>query len=161
AYTEGDPATAASPALTVTDADDTNLTGATVQITGNYASGQDVLALPVPVGSITGSFTSGTGTLTLSGTDSVGNYQLALRSVTYLNTSSTPSTASRTVSWVASDASTNSTPATSTITINAVNNAPAITAGGTLNYTENDAPTAIDGTITITDVDSLTLSGAV
>ena len=46
AYTENDPATAIDTTITITDVDSANLTGATVQITGNYAAGEDVLALP-------------------------------------------------------------------------------------------------------------------
>ena len=81
-YTENDAATAIDPGLTVTDGDNANLTGATVAITGNFASGQDVLAFTNQFG-ITGNYNSGTGVLTLTGTTTVANYQTALRSVTY------------------------------------------------------------------------------
>ncbi|MEY2494848.1 MAG: large repetitive protein [Verrucomicrobiota bacterium] len=46
------------------------------------------------------------------------------------------------------------------VTINAVNDAPVLTAGATLNYTENQAATAIDTTITLTDVDSANMASA-
>ena len=52
AYTENDPATIISSTISVSDLDHTTLTGATVQITGNYANGQDVLSA-TPGGSIT------------------------------------------------------------------------------------------------------------
>jgi hypothetical protein len=54
-------------------------------------------------GAITGTWDAGTGTLTLSGTDTVANYQAVLRSVTYTNSSATPNMATRTVSFTASD----------------------------------------------------------
>lgn len=50
AYTENAAATAVDSAMTVTDADNTNLTGATVQITGNYSSLQDVLSFTNQLG---------------------------------------------------------------------------------------------------------------
>ena len=89
-YTENDPATAVTATLTASDVDNTNLTGATIQITGNYQNGQDVLSF-TNTGTITGNWNAATGTLTLSGSDTVANYEAALRSVKYANTSETPS----------------------------------------------------------------------
>src|SRR5205085_10424227 len=86
-----------------------------------------------------------TGTLTLTGSDTVAHYQSALRSVKYFNTSDNPSTASRTVSWQVDDGgSVNnlSNVATSTINVVAVNDAPVanndsynVDEGGTLSVT--------------------------
>ncbi|HKO59369.1 MAG TPA: Ig-like domain-containing protein [Thermoanaerobaculia bacterium] len=158
-YTESQPPQPLNASLTVTDADSANLTGATIAITTNFASGQDVLSF-TPLGSITGIYNSGTGVLTLSGTDSVANYQTALRSVSYSNSSENPSAAARTVTWTATDGAATSAPATSTINVTNVNDAPVVTAGGTLNYTENQAATVIDNSITVTDVDSGNATGA-
>ena len=69
---------------------------------------------------ITGSYNAATGILTLSGTASVGDYQAALRSVTYFNSSASPSSAVRTVSFQADDgqaANHASNVATSTINV--------------------------------------------
>ncbi len=49
---------------------------------------------------------------------------------------------------------------TFTVTVTAVNDAPAITAGGTLNFTEGNPATAIDTTITVTDVDNANIASA-
>ena len=68
------------------------------QITSNLNSGEDELDFTDQNG-ITGTYDSGTGVLTLTGTSSVANYQAALRSVTYENSSDDPSTATRTVSF--------------------------------------------------------------
>ncbi|MCW3014859.1 MAG: hypothetical protein JWO02_1951, partial [Solirubrobacterales bacterium] len=159
AYTEADPATAIDGGLAVTDPD-SSLTGATVQITGNHASPEDVLALPAQPG-ITGSYDSATGKLTLAGTATAAAYQAALQAVTYRNTSSNPSLAQRTVTFVARDASGTSAPATRAIAVSATDNAPDVAASaGSLAYTENDLATAIDTAITVTDVDSTHLTGA-
>ena len=82
AYTEGDGAVPADPGLTLTDPENDNISGATVQITGNHVQAEDELAF-VNQNGITGNYNDATGTLTLSGTTTVANYQTALRSVTY------------------------------------------------------------------------------
>ena len=71
AYTENDGAIAIDTGLTVTDLDDTNLESATIQITGNYTTGEDVLAFSNQLG-ITGSFNATNGMLTLTGDDHRG-----------------------------------------------------------------------------------------
>ena len=52
---------------------------------------------------ITGSWNAATGTLNLTGIDTVADYQAVLRSVTYIDTSSNPSGATRTVSFEVND----------------------------------------------------------
>ncbi|MCK1504295.1 VCBS domain-containing protein [Bradyrhizobium sp. 18] len=158
-YTENQAATAIDPALTVSDVDNTNLASATVQITGNYVNGQDVLGFTNQNG-ITGSFNAATGTLTLTGSSSVANYQTALDSVTYFNTSDNPSGLARTVTIITNDGAANSVAVTDTINVTPVNDAPVVVAGHTLNYTENQAATVIDGAITVSDVDSANLASA-
>ncbi|WP_326540719.1 cadherin domain-containing protein, partial [Pseudorhodoferax sp.] len=153
-------ATAIDPGLTVSDVDNATLSGATVTISANYANGQDVLAFTDQNG-ITGSWNAATGVLTLSGSASVADYQAALRSVTYLNTSDNPSTATRTVAFAASDGTATSTPATRDITVVASNDAPVVaTTGSQLDIVENAAATAIDPGLTVSDVDSPNLVGA-
>ena len=125
-YTENQAATAINSALTITDVDSSNLTGATVSITSNFATGQDVLAFTNQNG-ITGSYNAGTGVLTLSGAATVAQYQTALRSVTYSNSSDNPSTTARTISFQVDDgaaANHASNVATTTVTVAAVNDAP-------------------------------------
>jgi large repetitive protein len=158
-YTEDQAPTAIDPAITVTDVDSANLASATVQITGNYVSGEDLLAFS-NTATITGSFNAGTGTLTLTGSDTVANYQAALASVTYVNNSQNPSGLARTVTFIANDGAANSVAATDTINVTPVNDAPVTTAGGTLNYTENQAATAIDASVTVTDVDNTNMASA-
>ncbi len=160
AYTEGNPATAIDPALTVSDSSINVLAGATVTISGNYASGQDVLGFTSQNG-ITGSWNAATGVLTLSGSSSVANYQTALESVTYRNTSANPSTLTRTISFTATDGATPSAAATRTIQVTAVDNAPVVTTStGTLSYMMGNAA-AVDSAVTVSDVDSPNMASAV
>jgi Ca2+-binding RTX toxin-like protein len=162
AYTENQVAAAIDALLTVTDVDSASLTGATVSITGNFQSGQDVLGF-VDQNGITGSYVASTGVLTLSGTSSVANYQAALRSVTYFNSSDNPSGSTRTVSYAVDDgAALNhaSNIATVQVTVTPVNDAPLASpvtlAGGTENtvYTI-DAAALLAG---VTDPDGPSLS---
>ena len=125
AYTEnGSPAV--DPGLNVSDVDSPNLTGATVQITGNYQSSEDELEFS-DQNSIVGVFSQATGTLTLSGSSSVANYQTALRSVQYSNSSEDPNTTTRTVTFQVDDgaaANNLSNTVTRDISITRVNDAP-------------------------------------
>jgi methionine-rich copper-binding protein CopC len=167
-FTEDGPAVAVDGGLTVADPDlKAILTSATVQITGNYQSGQDLLSF-ADTPSISGSFDPSTGKLTLSGTDTLANYQAALRSVTYSNSSQNPSSAARTVTFVVNDGSASnnlSNTATKTVNVTPVNDAPALTQPDVaLGYTE-DTPTenhqdAIAPNLTLSDVDSTTITGA-
>ncbi len=93
-YTQGQAASPVNSALTLSDIDSPNLSSATVSITANFQSGVDVLGFTSQHG-ITGSFNSTTGALTLTGSASVADYQDALRSVTYSNSSATSGPASR------------------------------------------------------------------
>ena len=123
-------------------------------ITANYVNGQDVLASRHQNG-ITGTFNAGTGALTLTRQRTVANYQAALRSVTYANSSTNPSTATRTVSFVANDGRRTSNTATRNIAVAAVNDAPVVAmTASALAYTEGKSATAIDAGLTVTDADS-------
>ncbi|MEZ6087265.1 MAG: hypothetical protein R3C05_04400 [Pirellulaceae bacterium] len=102
--------------LTVTDVDDTNMESAVVQITGNYANGEDVLAF-VDQNGITGSWNATNGTLTLTGSATKADYITALRSITYNNTSENPSAATRTVSFNVNDGDANSNTVTRDIAL--------------------------------------------
>ena len=122
AYTEGDGATAIDPGLTLSDVDSANLTGATVRILFGFVSAEDSLGFVDQLG-INGSYDSGTGILTLSGTASVADYQTALRSVTYENSSENPNTGDRTINITVTDG-TSSSGANRTITVASINDDP-------------------------------------
>ena len=69
-----------------------------VQITGGFVTAEDVLTFTTQNG-ITGTFNDVNGTLSLSGTATLADYEAAIRSVTYTNTSDDPDTTTRTVSF--------------------------------------------------------------
>ena len=100
-YGENDLAAAISNVI-ITDADADEIASATVQITGAYQNGQDVLSFAYTA-SISGSFNRGNGTLTLTGTDSIADYQTALGNVEYSNTSEDPVETARTVTFIVTD----------------------------------------------------------
>ncbi|MEH2328405.1 cadherin-like domain-containing protein, partial [Nostoc sp.] len=136
-----------------------NNRGVPPTITSGFASAEDILAFTNQNG-ITGSYNSSTGVLTLTGSSTVANYQTALRSIIYTNSSDNPSTTPRTVSFLVNDGTANSSALTRNINITAVNDAPVATVtNSALTYTEN-ATTAIDSGITISDVDSANLASA-
>ncbi|MEA3043358.1 MAG: hypothetical protein QOH47_1196 [Sphingomonadales bacterium] len=161
AYTEQAAPTVLAPTLTVTDADDTNLEGATVQITSGLSIPFDYLTVNgatngVLMG-ITFNYSGATGILTLTGTAPLADYEAVLRQVGFESTSDSPGT-SRQISWRVNDGSVNSTAAVTTVTVTPVNDAPVVDLNGVgagtsavLNYTENAAVTPIAPAATVTD----------
>ncbi|WP_226163677.1 Ig-like domain-containing protein [Hymenobacter terricola] len=155
-------------ALTVTDLDNATLASATVSITGNYQSAEDVLAFTnVAMGNIAPASNSG-GVLTLTSagaTATVAQWQAALRAVTYTNSSNTPNTTPRTVSFAVNDGALGSNVATKNVSVTAVNDAPVVTtSGGNTAFTQSlpgpSTPVAIDAALTVTDLDNATLASA-
>ena len=124
AHTENVPVVVDS-GITVTDADSANLASGTVTIGAGYTAGQDVLGFTTQNG-ITGSWNAPT--MTLTGSATKADWQTALRSVTYTNTSDTPDTGDRTLNFVVNDGTLDSNTAAKTVTVTAVNDAPV--AGG-------------------------------
>ncbi len=149
AFTEGT-AIVVDAAIAVTQPGGTNLVSGSVSITGGFVSGQDVLIFTNQNG-ISGTYTAATGVLALTGSSSLANYQTALRSITYNNTSQNPTTANRTVTFVVNDGAANSNSATKTVSVTAVNNAPVITSAASTTGTEavlysyNATATDVDG----------------
>jgi hypothetical protein len=152
AYTENGGAVVVDGGLTVTDVDSTNLVSATITISVNYTTDQDVLSFTNQLG-ITGNWDADTGVLSLAGTAPVANYQTALRLVKYTNTSESPSTATRTVSFVV-NAGPASVPATRDITVAAVNDAPTDIALSIATVAENQESGTEVGTLTTVDPDT-------
>jgi VCBS repeat-containing protein len=145
-YGNASPPVQITNTLTVADADDTNIESATVSITNNFVNGEDVLSFTNQNG-ITGSYASGTGILTLTGSATLANYQTALRSITYSDSAGSPTQSVRTITFVVNDGDVNSN--TQTRNINVANNNPPVAnddtaaateAGGTANGTAGTNP---------------------
>ncbi len=92
---------------------------AVVKITAGYVEGEDELVFTNQNG-ISGSWDSDTGTLTLTGSASIAAYQTALRSVSYQNSSDTPETGERILSYTVSDGSVTSEPLARAINITTI-----------------------------------------
>ncbi|MGE2836950.1 beta strand repeat-containing protein [Mycobacterium sp. SMC-4] len=82
-YTAGNVPGKVTSGVTITDLEFDRIKSATIQITGNYVAGQDVLSFTANYG-VTGSFNAATGTLTLTAADpiSAGQFASVLNSVT-------------------------------------------------------------------------------
>jgi ELWxxDGT repeat protein len=129
-----------STILTVSDADDTNIAGATLQVGGGFIAGQDLLTINGGTsgtsGTISWSYNGGTGLLTLTGSATLAAYQALLRQAGFESTSNAPG-ASRTVTWKVNDGTVDSAAATTTVTVTAVNDGPVNTVPGAQGGTED------------------------
>ncbi len=101
--------------LSVIDIDNPILTGATVTIVNPLDGISEILAATT-AGNITASYSAGV--LTLSGTDTLANYQQVLRSLTYNNTAANPNLTNRTIQLTVTDGTDSSSVATTTLSVN-------------------------------------------
>jgi hypothetical protein len=121
-FTAGGPGVILDPTVHVTDASSAALTGATIAVGSGFLAG-DLLSADATGTSITPSYDTGTGVLTLTGSDTIAHYQTVLDSVTYSFDSSHGDPTSggtdngRTVEWAVSDATTTSSTGTSTLSV--------------------------------------------
>jgi hypothetical protein len=160
-FTEMGSAVAVGSGLVLTD-DGSNLTSASVRISAGFTSG-DTLAVGTP-GGLTVAYNAATGVLTLSGSASVATYQAALRSVSFVTSSEDPTSnsATRTLSWQATDsANLTSAASTSTLTVTPTADAPVMASVPTTwSYVEDDGTRIVAPTLTLSDLDDTRLSGA-
>jgi hypothetical protein len=162
-YPEGSGPVYITSTITVTDVDNANMTSATVQITGNYASGEDILSF-TSIYNINSSWNSGQARLTLYGTDTKAHYQQALRTVRYANTETeNPSPLTRTLTFRINDGTAQSDPVTRDIAISTANDPPVLAAieSTPVTYTEGGAPVILTSAITVTDVDDENIESAI
>ena len=137
-YTEQGAAVTLDSTLTVTDIDSINLASATVSISAASFFAGDILAATTTGTSISQSYNGTSGVLTLTGSDSVAHYKSVLESVTFsssvADTRNEGANPSRTIDWTASDGTSSSTVATSTVNI--PDEAPTLRCGDDVSYTE-------------------------
>jgi hypothetical protein len=131
--------------FTVSDLDNSTLASATVSITGNFHSGEDMLSFTntsaVTYGNIVASYNSGTGVLTLTSsgaTATLAQWQAAMRAVNYTDSAVTPNTATRTISFVVNDGTKSSAATTKTVTVTATDQTPVTSSGGNAAFTAGD-----------------------
>ena len=179
--------TAVDAGLTVADPGGSGIASATVSIASGLHSAEDVLAFAntdsATFGDIAGSYDAGTGVLTLTsaGGATVGEWQSALEAVTYTDTSDTPNTTPREVSFVVDGAVFDSAAVTKTVDVAPVNDPPVNTVPGAQHATpatdlaiggisifDPDAGSAamrttltvLDGTLTVAAVGGATVGGS-
>ncbi len=175
-------------AVTLSDTDSANLTGATVTIASGFVAG-DILRMSgglngTTASGITFGYNTGTGVLTLSGTASVADYQAALATLAFKSNSDNPGTA-RDITVVVNDGAASSAAAHINITVAPINDAPVNTvpgneaelSGGTIVFSvananaltvsdpdagTNDIRVKVDtdhGTLTLASTAGLTVTG--
>ncbi|BAQ64025.1 cadherin-like domain-containing protein [Geminocystis sp. NIES-3709] len=141
--------------LTLDDVDNLTLASATLSIT-NFLP-EDILVFNnnPSFGNITGNYVNGVLSLTSVGqTATLAQWQNALRSVTYTNSSEIPSNVDRVISIVVNDGSATSNITTKTVQVLPVNDTPILGTGSNINYLENASPVAIAPTMTLTNTDT-------
>ena len=153
---------ALASSLSTADVDGGYFVSATVQVTGGaFAGDGDVLAAATAGTSISASYDSATETLTLTNYDTIAHYQQVLASVTLQANSDNPdnygANKTRTLTWTVSDGQPNipagsRNSATSSLTIDAVNDAP-VNHMPIAQTTTNGISHAISG-LSISDVDA-------
>jgi hypothetical protein len=135
---------------TLTNFDGQGLSGATISITNGTTN--DVLSigsngtLITAQGTIVGTYNATSETLTLTGADSLADYQTAFESVKF-RTSGTYGV--RTLNFTPNSGLANGPVATSTVN---VTTSETVTASGTVTYT--GTPVALDPTLTVTDANA-------
>jgi hypothetical protein len=167
-YTEQATATTLSPSLAVSDPDNLSLAGASVHIAGGaFAGDGDVLAADTTGTSITASYNAATETLTLSGVDTLADYQSVLDSVTFVDSSDNPtnygSNPTRTITWVVADGSASngtSAVATTTLNVTAVNDPPTLAGVPTTGSFSAGQTLTVAPAASLSDPDNLTLASA-
>ena len=111
--------------FTLTDLNSTTVANTTVQITNLLDGADEVLTANTSGTNITAQYNTNTGMLSLTGVDTVANYQQVLGTVTYSNTATTPDTTNRTIEFVVNDGGTHSnlsSLATTTVSFNSTPN---------------------------------------
>ncbi|WPC40242.1 X2-like carbohydrate binding domain-containing protein [Clostridium sp. JS66] len=161
-FKEGDQPAAVDSGLVVSAS---QIASATVSITGNFHSSEDVLnftSTATNYGNIAGSYNAVTGELTLTSsgaTATLGQWQAALRSVTYNDTLSPPIQFTRTVSFVINDGTNNSAVVNKTITVVAI---PTVkTSLGTTVFNWGNQAIAVDSGITVNSPHTARLASAI
>jgi hypothetical protein len=121
-YLAGGAPVSLSPGLLAGDPSATLLTGATVTISGGIFAGDGDMLNAVTNGTaILSVYNSSTETLTLSGSDTVADYQQVLRSVSYGSTNLDPTAGqklpTRSILWTVADEVASSAPVSSSLTL--------------------------------------------
>jgi YD repeat-containing protein len=167
AFVQGQPPVSpGTGALVLADSINRYLTGGTVTLSGGPDGGAESLAASTAGTNITAYYQANTGVLTLSGVDSVGNYQKVLRTLQYNDVAVNPTPASRTLTIVVNDGELNSAAATATVTVTPEDLGPQLSwvggpAGVPGSFVQNGGPVnAGVSTLSVGDLQGAQLSSA-
>ncbi|MCP4712883.1 MAG: hypothetical protein GY869_30010, partial [Planctomycetes bacterium] len=145
--------------LTVSDVDNAMIESVTVTITDMQNTGDEILAMlessyaEAEALGISSFYDSATGIFSLSGSNTLANYQALLSSTTYNNLNENPSGTSRAITFTVNDGIANSNVATSAIAINGVNDAPVFTVPGSTQNV-NEGEDLVFSTVSVGDDDA-------
>ncbi len=103
-YINRGPVRIVAPSLVLTDPDNTTLKSATIRITNLRDGSAEILSAdPSGTVNITSQYDPATGVLSLTGSDSIANYQQVLRTITYNNNRNEPNTENRVIEFTVAD----------------------------------------------------------
>ena len=167
-FVEGSGKVSIDSSLTLTDVDSPTLASAEVSISGGFVASEDELVFAndgSTMGNISAIYNASTGSMTLASvgaTATLAQWQAALASVSYNNSSATPDVQARTISFSINDGSETSAVATKAVSVGQVNDAPVITTPSpvTTTFTEDGAAILINAGLIVTDADNSTMTGA-
>jgi hypothetical protein len=142
-FLEDGPPLIVDAALEIYSPADAPVVSASVALNG-HVPGEDVLAIAAPPG-ITAGFDAATGVLTLTGSAPAADYQAALRSVAYQNTSGAPTGGARNIVFTASNTTGASAPVSRTVQVVSVNDAPSFTKGPDVTVAEDSGAANLAG----------------
>jgi VCBS repeat-containing protein len=159
-FTEGDTPKGVVWEITLADPDNTTLNQAVVKIT-NWSAG-DQLAIGTVASDLTVTVSADKGTITISGPGTLAEYQAALQSITYANTSENPNGATREITVAVTDAAVggNTTSVTAYMNVVPVNDTPVVTFNSTV-FHEQQGAQALVTNFAVSDVDNTTMAKAV
>ncbi|KAK3244473.1 hypothetical protein CYMTET_45911 [Cymbomonas tetramitiformis] len=155
---ESDPSMNVASDFSITDIDDSNMAGATVSISGAFEAGKDVLGCSSA--SMSCSYDTQTGVLTLSGSASISAYTTAMQGVQYSSVGGAANTGTRTLTFGVTDGKTASNQVSRNIAFTSSNDAPVLT-GTTSDGTYQElGPLTIQPLLAITDSDTSSMASA-
>ena len=132
------------------------IASATITLTNPQIGDLLTATLPLPGGITASAYDPVTGILTLSGVASFANYETALEAIRFSAAGDTPVAGNRIIQVVVNDGINDSQPATSLVTVVAVNDAPINTVPGAQTVAE-DTILPIAG-VSVADIDSSALT---
>ncbi len=151
---DGGPVTIADSTSIVFDADNSSLLSATAALANRPDGTAESLSANTGGTNISASYNPATGVLTLSGIDSISNYQTVLRSLQYNNATQDPTVTNRIVNVTVHDGLASSNVASSTVTIYAVNDLPVLSVNAGLTVDYGQTGIINNSLLRITDLDN-------